>query len=106
MATANQTLVLDLMDLYLPEYIRTMTYVPWVFSLLGSALIGLSGILPLLIIPSQSETDKEIKNRKYRVPYTSSAIRDSLIAKSIFFLSVVGFCGLPGRSIKRRAISD
>lgn len=64
MASLNQTLAMELLDLYLPEYIRTMTYVPWVFSLLGSALIGLSGILPLLIIPSQSETDKEIKNRK------------------------------------------
>lgn len=93
MATSNQTLALELLDLYLPEYIRTMTYVPWVFSLLGSALIGLSGILPLLIIPSHNETDKEMKNRKYRVPNTSSAIRDSLIAKSRFCLSVVGFCG-------------
>lgn len=26
-------------------------YQPWVFSLLGSAMVGLSGILPLLIIP-------------------------------------------------------
>lgn len=57
---------LALLELYVPEYFRTMTYVPWVFSLLGSALIGLSGILPLIIIPSEStdKDSKEIKNRK------------------------------------------
>lgn len=101
MATTNQTLAMELIDLYLPEYIRTMTYVPWVFSLLGSALIGLSGILPLLIIPSQSETDKEIKNRKYwklkklhwklKQAQVPSEIR--LSQKQRFFLSVVGFRG-------------
>lgn len=50
-----------LLDLYVPEYL--FHYVPWVFSLIGSALIGLSGILPLIIIPSVEE-GKEIKNRK------------------------------------------
>ena len=58
---------LALWEFYVPEYIsmyiRTIQYVPWVFSLLGSALIGLSGILPLLIIPSV-EAGKEIKNRE------------------------------------------
>lgn len=49
------------------EYILSFTYVPWVFSLLGSLLIGLSGILPLIIIPSDTVgKDKEIVNRKYR----------------------------------------
>lgn len=58
---------LALLELYLPEYIRTITYVPWVFSLIGAALIGLSGILPLIIIPSDKPgKDKEITNRKYR----------------------------------------
>jgi hypothetical protein len=51
------------LDLYVPEYIRSIEYVPWVFSLLGSALIGLSGILPLIIIPNV-EPGKEMKNRK------------------------------------------
>lgn len=56
-------------ELYVPEYvsvyIRTIQYVPWIFSLLGSALIGLSGILPLIIIPSgETGKDKEIKNRE------------------------------------------
>lgn len=53
-----------LLDLYVPEYLRQIQYVPWVFSLIGSALIGLSGILPLIIIPSVEE-GKEIKNREY-----------------------------------------
>lgn len=63
MNTSMETLAL--LELYIPEYIRTIEYVPWVFSLLGSALIGLSGILPLIIIPSVAAgTDKEIKNRE------------------------------------------
>lgn len=59
-----------LLDLYVPEYLRQITYVPWVFSLIGSALIGLSGILPLIIIPSVEE-GKDIKNRKL-LTYPSS----------------------------------
>lgn len=42
----------EVLDNYVPEYIKSIEYTPWVFSLLGSALIGLSGILPLLIIPA------------------------------------------------------
>ena len=41
-------------QVFIPEYIKTFEfeYTPWVFSLLGATLIGLSGILPLLVIPS------------------------------------------------------
>lgn len=39
---------------YVPECVKSLEYTPWVFSLLGSALIGLSGILPLLVIPATS----------------------------------------------------
>lgn len=68
MNTSMETLAL--WEFYVPEYvssyIRTIQYVPWIFSLLGSALIGLSGILPLIIIPSvENDKNKEIKNRKY-----------------------------------------
>lgn len=55
---------LGLLEIYLPDAIRDITYVPWVFSLLGSLLIGLSGVLPMLIIPSGGEKGKEIENRK------------------------------------------
>lgn len=75
MNTSMETLAL--WELYIPEYIRTIEYVPWVFSLLGSALIGLSGILPLIIIPSVATgTDKEIKNREYQAMNRSSAIAE------------------------------
>lgn len=40
---------------YLPEYLYTFVEEldehPWLFSALASMLVGLSGILPLLIIP-------------------------------------------------------
>jgi solute carrier family 39 (zinc transporter), member 13 len=63
MNTSMETLAL--LESFVPEYIRSIEYVPWVFSLLGSALIGLSGILPLIIIPStEAGKDKEIKNRE------------------------------------------
>lgn len=29
----------------------TFHYTPWIFSLIGSSLVGLSGIFPLLVIP-------------------------------------------------------
>lgn len=65
---------------YLPDFLKGFEYTPWVWSLMGSAIIGLSGIFPLLIIPSgptnnnnvdkhdkgkQQETNKEIEDRKY-----------------------------------------
>ncbi|XP_059619760.1 zinc transporter ZIP13 homolog [Phlebotomus argentipes] len=49
----------ELVDNYVPDFISTMPYRPWMFSVLGSILIGLSGILPLLLIPIQSEDDKK-----------------------------------------------
>lgn len=66
----DETLVFiyrEVVDNYLPTFIKEMEYTPWVFSLLGSAVIGLSGILPLLIIPAQTINDKNAKfnDRKY-----------------------------------------
>lgn len=54
----------EVIDRYTPEYIKTIEfeYTPWVFSLLGSIVIGLSGIFPLLIIPSGTT---DIGDRKY-----------------------------------------
>lgn len=51
----------EVLDNYVPEYIKSIEYTPWVFSLLGSALIGLSGILPLLVIPAATPGDKGAK---------------------------------------------
>jgi len=55
----------NLMNQYMPEYIKSLEYTPWVFSLLGSVVIGLSGIFPLFIIPSNENLEKEgYKDRK------------------------------------------
>lgn len=49
----------------MPGFLADMQYKPWVFSILGSVLIGLSGILPLLFIPVQTEEEKSRgSNRK------------------------------------------
>ncbi|KAK2579274.1 hypothetical protein KPH14_008233 [Odynerus spinipes] len=39
------------------EYSYHVTYNPWVFSLLGSTMVGLAGILPLLVIPIEEGAD-------------------------------------------------
>ncbi|KAJ9597936.1 hypothetical protein L9F63_011223, partial [Diploptera punctata] len=43
---------------YVPEFVVPVVsmlpnfeYHPWVFAVIGSTLIGLSGVLPLLVIP-------------------------------------------------------
>lgn len=58
----------------MPAFISEIPYKPWVFSLLGSVLIGLSGILPLLFIPVQTEEEKSRgSNRKFRDVCVSSS---------------------------------
>ena len=32
-------------------------YQPWIFSLIGSTMVGLSGVLPLLVIPIDAGAD-------------------------------------------------
>lgn len=60
------TMYAHLMNQYVPEYFKTFEYTPWVFSLLGSMVIGLSGILPLAIIPTDERLEKQgYKDRKY-----------------------------------------
>lgn len=44
---------------YVPEFISSIGYVPWLYSLLGSAAIGLAGILPMFIIPDTSVNGNE-----------------------------------------------
>lgn len=56
----------EVFESYIPEYIKSMEYTPWVFSLLGSAMIGLAGILPLVIIPTESVTKGDkMDDREY-----------------------------------------
>jgi len=66
----------NLMDQYMPEYFKSFEYTPWVFSLLGSVVIGLSGIFPLIIIPTEEKMAKEgYKDRKsYILAYEKDII--------------------------------
>ncbi|KAH8363229.1 hypothetical protein KR084_007358 [Drosophila pseudotakahashii] len=61
----------NLMDNYMPEYFKSFEYTPWVFSLLGSVVIGLSGIFPLIIIPTEEKMAKE----GYKDPAESKLLR-------------------------------
>ncbi|EDW16233.1 zinc transporter ZIP13 homolog [Drosophila mojavensis] len=61
----------SLVNQYVPEYIKNLEYTPWVFSLLGSVVIGLSGIFPLLIIP----TDEKMTKDGYKDPAESKFLR-------------------------------
>lgn len=62
---------------YIPEYVKAyeFEYTPWVFSLLGATLVGLSGILPLLVIPADTGAkDGGFSDREYSIVSTSPAI--------------------------------
>lgn len=56
----------EIIERYTPEYVKTIefTYTPWVFSILGSIVIGLSGIFPLLVIPDDT-SNSAYTNREY-----------------------------------------
>jgi hypothetical protein len=100
---------LALWEFYVPEYvslyIRTIQYVPWVFSLLGSALIGLSGILPLLIIPStETDKDKEIKNRESMTDKNRAHSRN-FASPQVTFLSAKAINHFEGSSKSHEIIS-
>ncbi|XP_065355461.1 zinc transporter ZIP13 homolog [Calliphora vicina] len=60
-----------LVNQYEPEYFKDLEYTPWVFSLLGSVVIGLSSILPFLIIP----TDEQLNRQGYQDPGESKLLR-------------------------------
>lgn len=43
-----------------PGWICALEYTPWIWAMFGSLLVGLSGVLPLLVIPiDQSENLKQ-----------------------------------------------
>lgn len=46
-------------ELWAPWIILTdyFEYQPWLFSLIGSAMVGLSGVFPLLVIPIDEAAD-------------------------------------------------
>lgn len=61
----------EVVHTYLPDFIKEFHYTPWIFSLLGSVLIGLSGILPLVIIPALDET----KGAAFKDPAESKSLK-------------------------------
>lgn len=63
---------------YLPDFLKGFEYTPWVWSLVGSAIIGLSGILPLLIIPSAQNNNNNVdtKDGKKKVQELNKEIED------------------------------
>ncbi|KAJ3654735.1 hypothetical protein Zmor_013906 [Zophobas morio] len=38
-------------DGFVPGWVVTLDYMPWLWAMIGSILVGLSGVLPLLVIP-------------------------------------------------------
>lgn len=55
----------EIWENYMPTLFKGFEYTPWVFSLMGSALIGLSGILPLFVIPIDTIDTKAGNSRKF-----------------------------------------
>lgn len=60
-----QYIYTEIIQHYIPEYVKSIEfeYTPWVFSIIGAAIIGLAGILPLLVIPI-NEVGVNFKDRK------------------------------------------
>lgn len=44
-----------------PELIVVDGYLPWVWAMFGSLLVGLSGILPLLVMPTTIDHNSDFK---------------------------------------------
>jgi len=63
----------DVVEPMVPEYFKSMEYVPWIFSMLGSAIIGMAGILPLIIIPEDMVMDE--KKLKENDPTDSNTLK-------------------------------
>lgn len=50
----------EIMFELVPEWLFTLDYIPWLWAMIGSILVGLSGVLPLLVIPiDQSDVLKQ-----------------------------------------------
>lgn len=64
----------EVFEAYVPECVKSLEYTPWVFSLLGSALIGLSGILPLLVIPAATG-GKDGEAKEFNDPAESKTLK-------------------------------
>lgn len=80
----------EVVQQYVPSFLLDIGYTPWVFSLLGSALIGLSGILPLFVIPNIGDGKEQTFNRKYFVFFKDLFYKNENVGAVVlaFFLSI------------------
>lgn len=60
-------------------------YQPWFFSLLGSAMVGLSGVFPLLVIPIDEAADLK-HGGKYLTPSSENRFFLFLFYRSIVLI--------------------
>jgi len=85
----------EVFEYYVPEYFKDIGYTPWVFSLLGSALIGLSGILPLFVIPIETGDKNSEFNRKlilFYFPFCLFRFNYLLLIIFYFYFILTTFC--------------
>lgn len=47
----------EIMQDLVPGWIFALEYMPWLWAMFGSILVGLSGVLPLLVIPIDHTDD-------------------------------------------------
>ncbi|CAH0554714.1 unnamed protein product [Brassicogethes aeneus] len=47
----------EIMMDFVPPWVLTMGYIPWIWAVFGSLLVGLSGVLPLIVIPIDESDD-------------------------------------------------
>ncbi|EFA10502.1 hypothetical protein TcasGA2_TC012750 [Tribolium castaneum] len=87
-------------DGVVPGWLFSMDYMPWLWAMIGSALVGLSGVLPLLVIPiDQTDnlkqggsffcSDKSCKNLTKLVRSIVSALnfsKHNLVSSGVIFL--------------------
>ena len=52
------------------DAVEHLNYTPWLFSLLGSTVIGLTGIFPLLIVPIQEGADLKTGGNTFFLRHT------------------------------------
>lgn len=50
-------LYFDIVEDMFPNWMGHFVYLPWIGAVCGSVLIGLSGVLPLLVIPIDQTDD-------------------------------------------------
>lgn len=66
--THNQTIV--------PGWFFSMAYMPWAWAAVGSALVGLSGVLPLLVIPMDQTDNLKQGGRYYNISKMCSITKE------------------------------